>query len=439
MTGGPALPARARSATTPRPAPAFVVLTGALVLALALAACDDPVAPPEPEPPVGEPFYGVAVALAGSGACALDTDGALHCWGLGPADAAGDSLLFQPWAAPVPGAPALDTVAGGVVHYCGIAAGDGAAGGAAGAGGAEAGTGAGVAYCWGDGARGRLGTGTMVDAVAPSPVDWDGQFSVVAPGGGHTCAVSPADTLGAAGGPASNLFCWGRAENGELGDATFADRAEPGRVGWAHHYVDVAAGRHHACGLDRGGVVRCWGWNHYGQLGVGHTIGLGLPEGVPSEVLFTAVAAGDRHSCAIAEDGTAWCWGRGAEGQLGTGDTDGSSLPRPVAGGLRFTALSAGAAHTCGVTADGAAYCWGERRYGRLGDGLAFGVALEPSRVAGDLRFRALAAGALNSCGVTEDEAVYCWGFGGFGQLGAGQLTNALEPVPVRHVQETDA
>jgi alpha-tubulin suppressor-like RCC1 family protein len=420
-------------------APTIVVLAAAL--ALAVAACDDPVVPlePEPEPPVGEPFHGVAVALTDTGACALDTDRLLHCWGLGPVDPAGDSLLFRPWATPVPGSPELDTIAGGLAHYCGLAFVPDGDEGAEGEGSAETRTRVGVAYCWGDGSRGRLGTGSMVDAVAPTPVDSPDHFSVVAPGGFHTCAVSPADTLGDRGAPVSNLQCWGRGANGELGDATFDDRAEPERVGWAHRYLDVATGRHHVCGVARDGVVHCWGWNHDGQLGVGHTIGLGLPEGVPTEVHFTAIAAGDRHSCAIAEDGAAWCWGRGTEGQLGTGDTDGSSLPRPVAGGLRFVALSAGAAHTCGVTVDGAAHCWGERRYGRLGDGLALGTALEPSPVAGGLRFRALAAGVLNSCGVTVDDAVYCWGFGGFGQLGAGQLTDAAEPVAVRHLPETDA
>jgi alpha-tubulin suppressor-like RCC1 family protein len=376
-----------------------------------LAACGDSAVAPPPAEPEGEPLEGVAVALTTTGACAVNTGRRLYCWGLRHTGAA-DSMLFHPWAVLVPDGPAFGALTGGDAHFCGVAT-DGAA------------------YCWGKGDSGRLGTGSASTASSPAAVAGSLRFAVVSAGGGHTCAVAPTDATSSAG----NLHCWGRGLYGEVGDGALADRLEPVRVAYPYHshrYTDVAAGRHHSCGVTTEGVVRCWGWNNQGQLGVDGLFGLGFPEAVHSDVRFTAVTAGDRHSCAIAIDGTAWCWGRGVEGQLGTGDTERSLVPRPVAGGLRFRSLAAGTAHTCGLAEDGAAYCWGERRYGRVGDGRAMGVAMEPVPVAGGLRFRAIASGDMNSCGVAEDDRIYCWGYGGFGQLGAGRLSDVAEPSPVR-------
>jgi hypothetical protein len=44
----------------------------------------------------------------------------------------------------------------------------------------------------------------------------------------------------------------------------------------------------------------------------------------------------------------------------------------------------------------------------------------KPVAVHGNLRFKALAAGGLNTCGLTESGAAYCWGYNFFGQLGIG-------------------
>jgi alpha-tubulin suppressor-like RCC1 family protein len=47
-------------------------------------------------------------------------------------------------------------------------------------------------------------------------------------------------------------------------------------------------------------------------------------------------------------------------GQLGNGTIGGTNIAAaPVSGGLTFVSLSAGGAQTCGVTSDGSIYCWG--------------------------------------------------------------------------------
>ena len=120
------------------------------------------------------------------------------------------------------------------------------------------------------------------------------------------------------------------------------------------------------------------------------------------------------------------CWGTGIDGQLGIGTTPVDTTPVTPPDTITFVALTAGAAHTCGINADGAAFCWGSDRDGQLGLGAAtaercgvFACATRPQPVAGDIRFRALAAGYRFTCGLTTAVAVYCWGLNDVGQLGS--------------------
>ncbi len=141
---------------------------------------------------------------------------------------------------------------------------------------------------------------------------------------------------------------------------------------------------------------------------------------VPPAVL----ALGERHVCQAREAGTV-CWGTGVDGQLGIGATPVDTTPVTLPDGIRFVALSAGKAHTCGIDAGGQAFCWGSDRDGQLGLGApaaercsAFPCATRPQPVAGNLRFRELAAGLRFTCGLTTDGAAWCWGLNDVGQLG---------------------
>src|SRR5205814_771718 len=70
----------------------------------------------------------------------------------------------------------------------------------------------GVAYCWGSGLSGALGTGSFVFMyTAPTtPVAGGFSFATVSAGSGHTCGVT---TSGAP-------YCWGSNGSGQLGDGT---------------------------------------------------------------------------------------------------------------------------------------------------------------------------------------------------------------------------
>jgi alpha-tubulin suppressor-like RCC1 family protein/uncharacterized protein YjdB len=152
-------------------------------------------------------------------------------------------------------------------------------------------------------------------------------------------------------------------------------------------------------------------------------------------ILYRSMTAGTMHACDIASGGIAWCWGlNGNEGRIG-GDqlssTAMSATPVRVPGGLRFTQLASFGRTTCGLTAAGTAYCWGYNGFGTLGAGSNAAQSSTPLPVAGSQSFRTISAGSDHVCAVTVDGAGYCWGNNDWRQLGTGTSTTSSVPTPV--------
>jgi len=99
-------------------------------------------------------------------------------------------------------------------------------------------------------------------------------------------------------------------------------------------------------------------------------------------------------------------------------------------GGLNFVTVSAGFNHTCGVTNGNAAYCWGYNNHGEVGDGTT-SQRTRPVAVVGGLTFTTISAGNVFTCGMTTTGDAYCWGDNGSGELGDGTTTASLVPVRV--------
>jgi PAS domain S-box-containing protein len=235
----------------------------------------------------------------------------------------------------------------------------------------------GRAWCWGSNERGQLGgnvdidttlnTVSLISTRAPAQVGSkiDGKFfavfdfSAIAAGGVHTCAVEPA----------KSVRCWGLGREGQLGNGTNSvDEYVPQMVSTATPMDSITAGFKHSCSLSTTGEVFCWGDNTDGQLGVGNNNSQNVPAAV-SGGPYVQVAAGYGHTCALSAGGQAFCWGRNDRGQLGDGTTTARNSPVAVGGGHAFKMISAGDLSTCGVTTGNVAYCWGDNEYGALGDG----------------------------------------------------------------------
>lgn len=209
-------------------------------------------------------------------------------------------------------------------------------------------------------------------------------------------------------------------------------------------FVDIAAGRSHACGVASNGKAYCWGDNSAGQLGDGSGQDAHIPTPVQSNLVFDRIAAGGDHTCALTTDGKAYCWGSNSHGQLGVPiATTSSSTPVEVDGGHTFAGITAGARHTCGWTDDGDAYCWGDNEFGQLGFGESDPAAVpDPRKVdeseTGALHFTYVFAGEDFTCGIANigatQGAAYCWGNDLNGRFGTGESGDGPRPRPTEGV-----
>ncbi len=315
--------------------------------------------------------------------------------------------------------------------------------------------------CWGSNAQGQLGAGldpagvprTIIPVRAPAaPPAWS-----VSAGNGHVC-VLPSPTAGAS--------CWGRNENGQLGDGTTGNRRAPAAVSGltdatqiSAHGALVGTELGHTCARRGDGTARCWGNNDSGQLGNATTSGTSTPvtvlfdhdseSGTAPVTLggISEVAAGGRHSCALLGDSKVRCWGRNSSGQLGDDTTDDRTVAVsvltaddgdpdtvriPLSGVLH---LAAGANHTCAVMTDGKVTCWGANSSGQLGDDstserhtpVEVKNIPEPTKPLTTAKF--ITAGDDHNCVLVASTGLRCWGENGAGQLGDGSTTDRTKPL----------
>jgi alpha-tubulin suppressor-like RCC1 family protein len=321
----------------------------------------------------------------------------------------------------------------------------------------------GTVRCWGRGEFGQHGYGhtdDIGDDEAPGeqpPVELSAPAVQISAGLTHTCALLTT----------SGVQCWGHNAFGQLGYGHTLDigddetPASSGEVVLGVNVAAIAAGGNHTCVLTEAGRVRCWGDNTNGQLGLPGLEDTGddeLPDRLEDVDLgpeaITELVAGQVHSCVLLEGGRVRCWGRGrrptdnavgGHGQLGYGNTEdvGDDEPPVAAGDVDVGALAvdlaAGFVHTCAITDVGAVRCWG-RAEGRQGLGQLgyqqqenIGDNEVPAS-AGDIdvgaRATRVSAGDVSTCAIDGSNAVRCWGFGGFGQLGYARMDNVGDDEP---------
>lgn len=287
-------------------------------------------------------------------------------------------------------------------------------------------------WCGGSDASGQLGIGvddahqeTLVRTIFTS-APWPGLTWITA-SYHNTCAL---DTGGLA-------WCWGEASKGKLGNGTTTPQANnPVQVSDSHRFTKLDVGGDVACGLRQDGRILCWGDDTRGAMGNGASGASTTPFLVPDVGPWVKVAVGDRSVCGIKADGTAWCWGQGNSGQLGNGTTTATNqTPQMVSEAGPWLDIVVSFAHTCGIKMDGTAWCWGAANQGKLGNGVTTGTYSYPQKVLDDGPWLQLAtnkesdAGNSSTCGIKMDGTAWCWGNNEDGQFGDGTEQNSAVPV----------
>ena len=195
-----------------------------------------------------------SIVARGSFSCALNKNQSLQCWGKN--DLLSPQLTSRPTA--VNNDTDWATIAVGESHICGLKNG-------------------GTLLCWGSNGVGQLGVilsqtpqitpdkAKPVQTVQNNVTQWSNLMT----GDRYTCAANRND---------GGLWCWGENDNGQLGYEPRGWQSVPDKVmnGLTHFTVDVTAQNNIAAGTSHTCAIRavertlwCWGNNNAGQRGDG--------------------------------------------------------------------------------------------------------------------------------------------------------------------------
>ncbi len=279
-------------------------------------------------------------------------------------------------------------------------------------------------------------------------------FRDITAGDDFNCAIHRATGM---------LFCWGRNDEGQTGRASSVDLGLPGQASTFTDWSQVQAGDRHACGIRAKEITEkqddgsfkllrienqlwCWGTNKQGQTGyarIDNTTGLLSPTLKRSPVRvgkltdWDSTYNGGQHGCALRykeddDEQSLYCWGRNDYGQYGDGSTETLTFlaPKLVATNTDWKTLSLGENHSCGIKNDNSLWCWGQSIFHQLGvEGGDTTVPQQVAQVGDDTdRWLSVSASAQHTCALRDDHTLWCWGFNTYGQL--GQVTTGSIPEP---------
>lgn len=185
------------------------------------------------------------IVAGGTHACAVLTSGAARCWGWNEHGQLGDGSTTnrsRPVAVSGLSSGVLD-IAPGSRMTCARKS-------------------PGGVLCWGRNDYGQVGDGTTYTRLTPRSIITSGVAELVT-GGSFSCARLISD----------EMKCWGYNTYGQLGDGATTNRTRPVTVqGLDAGISQITAKSGHACAVTGEGKGQCWGRNQDGQLGNGTVV-----------------------------------------------------------------------------------------------------------------------------------------------------------------------
>ena len=384
------------------------------------------------------------ISSGNSHTCALTSSNAVVCWGYGGNGRLGngDTASRDHPVAVVDGegssTPLADItqISSGSEHTCAL-------------------TNAKGVVCWGLQKNGQLGndgirnTGVLVDVVeAEGSTTPLANITQVSSGSDHSCALTST----------GGVVCWGRGNDGELGNDGTSDTDAPvavvngeGSTTPLANITQISSGSEHTCALTNSGGVVCWGYGDSGQLGndgatsKDHPVVVVDGNGSTAPLAnITQISSGEYHTCALTSTNTVVCWGSGFQGQLGNDGTASKNHPENVVDAEGSTTplaniiqIRSGRYHTCAVTNTGGVVCWGDGAKGQLGDDGGNGTKVPVAVVEAEgsttplANIAQISSGSEHTCALTNTGGVVCWGYQESGRLGNDDTAFKDHPVVV--------
>lgn len=180
-----------------------------------------------------------------------------------------------------------------------------------------------------------LRTDETIRCVGAAAGAQTGPFTRVAAGGGFGCGLRADGTV----------LCWGDDSHGMVSNVP------------AGKFAELTAGTFHACAIrgDDQSVV-CWGAGDADDPNGQDPDQIAFGQAVSPVGKFVSLAAGLAHSCGIRDDSSVECWGAGTTVD-NCGNTVECGQSDPPSGA--FVQVACGTSNTCGIKGDGSLVCWG--------------------------------------------------------------------------------
>jgi len=254
----------------------------------------------------------------------------------------------------------------------------------------------------------------------------------------------------------NSVRMWGDNADYRLGDGTTNDRSYPTRLPFPPNFPGVDKlflgyyGQQAVIDLD--GKLWTWGYNGYGQLGTGNTTAQRVPYCASNNELnsintktVTHVATqcgqeGYQSMLVLCADGTVHTAGYNGYGQLGQGDTSQRNYFTQVPALSDIVWVAAGRERYgwyCAISSTGVLYTWGYGGDGQLGAGNTNNSALAVPRTTGVLSGKTMTkvwCGHTSTYALDSNGTLYGCGANSYGCLGDGSNATQTSFVEI----ETD-
>ena len=202
--------------------------------------------------------------------------------------------------------------------------------------------------------------------------------------------------------------------------------------------VAISAGNNHSLFLAKNGNVYSCGSDNDGQLGRTSYYNYNIPMQITETIGYlniVAISTGSRHSLFLDENGNVYSCGNKNQSQLGRTEKD-NDIPIQITttiGSSNIVAISAGGSHSLFLDINGNVYSCGRYDYGQLGREVWYDAykPLQITETIDNSNIVAISAGFFHSLFLDDNGKVYSCGYGGYGQLGHGNITSCNFPTPI--------